>query len=397
MAEKSKPDNPAKDGELGPAGQTAPVPGAAVKAEGKPQTPAGESKGPAAPARKTPDTGQPDKPRRTGRVPMLVAVVALIVALAALGGGGWLYQQHELLSARVGEVGREAQARYEELGSHAAIKSLDERTRLLAERVAARFAKVDESLQRTDEALRNAAQEQIRDQRGWRLAEVDYVLRIAVHRLLLLEDIDGAIAALQTADQQLHRLGSPVFIPLRERLNADVRALRKVERPDLPGIAIKLDGLRDVVYELPPRTVAMALQTASAEAEAPLDGLWKLFKHLPVVIKRNQEPLRAPPVRYAPESHARTLEATLGAAQTAALRADKAEYTRLMGVAAQTLREHFEPQSQRVGDTLQEIETLAGASLSAKLPDITGAFALLDELRTRAEGGSAGKTEEAAQ
>jgi hypothetical protein len=52
-----------------------------------------------------------------------------------------------------------------------------------------------------------------------------------------------------------------------------------------------------------------------------------------------------------------------------------------MAVAAATVREHFEPQSHLVTDTLREIETLAGASLAAELPDITGSFALLDELR----------------
>ncbi|MDH3450893.1 MAG: uroporphyrinogen-III C-methyltransferase, partial [Gammaproteobacteria bacterium] len=216
---------------------------------------------------------KPAKAADRSRAPVLLAGIALIVALAALGGAAWLYQENAKLTGRLNDVDRSAQTRFEELASHDAIKKLDERTRLLAERVAARFAKIDESLQRTDETLRSAAEEQIRDQRGWRLAEIDYVLRIAAHRLMLLQDIDGAIAALQTADRQLHQLGSPVFIPLRERLDADMRALRTVQRPDIPGVAIRIDGLMDVVYELPPRSVPSGFQTAGVDSEAGFDGV----------------------------------------------------------------------------------------------------------------------------
>lgn len=384
MEEENKPQSGApQDDELS-AGDT---PATAIEQElapapGKTPEKAAEVDDSPPPARKSQEipAEEPRKPRDQRHAPVLLAGVALVVALAALGGAVWLHQQNTELSARLSDVDRGAQARYEQLASHAAVKELDERTRLLAERVAARFAKIDESLQRTDEALRSAAEEQIRDERGWRLAEIDYVLRIAAHRLLLLQDIDGAIAALQTADLQLHHLGSPVFISLRERLDADMRALRAVQRPDIPGVAIKIDGLMDVVYELPPRIATGDFQTAGADVEAPLDGVWEFVSRF-VTVRRNQELVRAPPVRYAPENHARTLVATLRAAQTAALRADTSEYGRLMAVAAATVREHFEPGSQLVTDTLREIETLAGASLTAALPDITGSFVLLDELR----------------
>jgi uroporphyrin-3 C-methyltransferase len=377
MEEENKPQSGApQDGKLSTSDQPVPnkqpAPAPDKSAEKKDTVPAGETQ--PKPAQK------PRKPADRQRAPILLAGGALFVALAALGGAGWLFQQNTDLAARLNDVDRGAQTRYEQLASHAAIKGLDERTRLLAERVAARFEKIDKSLQRTDEALRSAAEEQIRDERGWRLAEIDYVLRIAAHRLMLLQDIDGAIAALETADRQLHQLGSPVFIPLRERLDADMRALRAVQRPDIPGVAIKIDGLMDTVYELPPRTANGDFQTAGTDVEAPLDGVWELVSRF-VTVKHNQEPVRSPPVHYAPENHARTLVATLRAAQTAALRADGSEYARLMAVAAATVREHFEPQSHLVTDTLREIETLAGASLAAELPDITGSFALLDELR----------------
>ena len=136
----------------------------------------------------------------------------------------------------------------------------------------------------------------------------------------------------------------------------------------------------DVVYELPPRTVEPGVQLASTDVEAPLEGLWKLVDRF-VKVKRNDEPLRAPPIRYAPENHARLLVATFDAAREAALRSDKSEYTRLMNVATMTLTDYFDLEAPLVGETLRETETLAGASLSAELPDITGSFALLEKLR----------------
>lgn len=394
MAEQSKPQGDAADS-------------GKVSDESARKTEPEQQSAAAKPAEKVADTKSPQQtPARTAapkpkpttaqagggsRASMALTVVALVIALAALAGAGWLYQQNMELTTRLSDVDRDARARFDALASHDAIKGLDERTRLLAERVAARFAKIDESLQSTNEALRSASEEQIRDQRGWRLAEIDYVLRIAAHRLMLLQDIDGAIAALQTADRQLHQLGSPVFIPLREQLNDDIRALRAVQRPDIPGVAIRLDGLIDAAYELPPRSVPTGFQTTSSDAAGALTGVWEKLQRF-VVIKRNEEPLRAPPIRYAPENHARTLAATLGAAQTAALRTDTAEYRRLLASAGQSLRDNFDPASQLVTDTLREVEALSGVAITAELPDITGAFALLDELRS---GG--GEAEETAQ
>ncbi len=406
MADESKlsggggPQKGAPGGAKGgaaPTGATDPAktPKPGEKAAGSPLKAESAAKDPSkgGPPAKDPLKGKtPAAPKPRGsRVSLVISVVALIVALAALGGGGWLFLQGRTLAEQHARHVQDAGVRWAQLADQTAIKSLDERTRTLAERAAARFEGLDKRISGLDQAMRDAAARQVRDERGWRLAEVEYILRIASHRLRLLQDVAGAIAALQTADRQLQTLTSPVFIPLREQIERDLGALRQVEQPDLPGIAIRLAALIDAVPELAPLARAAPEPEETGSVAGATSGFLKTLQRF-VVIKRNEQPVNAPALRYAPVSHARLLSTTLRAAQGAALAANEAEYRRLVNGARETLQQHFDMGRDSSLRFAERLENLAAAPLVVALPDITASFVMLEQLRSKGAG-----SEEAAQ
>ena len=90
------------------------------------------------------------------------------------------------------------------------------------------------------EALVSLYQDKRGSNEDWALAEVEYLLIIAMHRLLLEEDVMTALAAMEAADLRLKDLGNPGLLPVRQQLATDINQLRSVNLADIAGMAIYL-------------------------------------------------------------------------------------------------------------------------------------------------------------
>ncbi|MFK8027506.1 MAG: uroporphyrinogen-III C-methyltransferase [Gammaproteobacteria bacterium] len=81
-----------------------------------------------------------------------------------------------------------------------------------------------------------------RGQNGWMLKEVEHVLRMSQHRLLLDRDFDGALAGLKAADQRLNDIHDVRLIPIRQSIAKQTRTLDQFPHPDYTGIQLRLDN-----------------------------------------------------------------------------------------------------------------------------------------------------------
>ncbi len=94
-----------------------------------------------------------------------------------------------------------------------------------------------------------------RDRQGsnedWAIAEIEYLLIIAMQRLILEEDVSTALAAMEAADLRLKNLGNPGLLPLRQQLATDMNLLRSVNLADTVGMAIYLADMVDLSADLP--------------------------------------------------------------------------------------------------------------------------------------------------
>ena len=88
-------------------------------------------------------------------------------------------------------------------------------------------------------------------QRDWLIAEAEYLIKLANHRIVLASDVSTGIQALQAADDRLLEVGNPKFIPLRKALAIDIQKLNAVPKLDIVGISLKLNALQLQIESLP--------------------------------------------------------------------------------------------------------------------------------------------------
>ena len=85
----------------------------------------------------------------------------------------------------------------------------------------------------------------------WALAEVEQILAVASQQLQLAGNVQGAIIALQNADQRVARTERPQFIGLRRAIAKDLERLRALPAVDLAGNALRIDSIVGMVDSLP--------------------------------------------------------------------------------------------------------------------------------------------------
>ncbi len=86
----------------------------------------------------------------------------------------------------------------------------------------------------------------------WRVAEAEYLMRLANHRLSLSSDLKSAAAALQAADTRLRDTLDPGWNGVRDILAQEISTLQSTpiarlewaERPVINGLIEQVDGLR---------------------------------------------------------------------------------------------------------------------------------------------------------
>jgi uncharacterized protein HemX len=99
-----------------------------------------------------------------------------------------------------------------------------------------------------------------RGQNGWMLKEVEHVLRMSQHRLLLDRDFDGALAGLKAADQRLNDINDVRLILIRQSIAKQIQALNQFPHPDYTGIQLQLDN---TIAELKNGLLKQATQQAT--------------------------------------------------------------------------------------------------------------------------------------
>jgi uroporphyrin-3 C-methyltransferase len=356
-----------------------------AKAKGSDKSTSAKSDGPP-PADTGTDDPPPPAPRGQGAA-LLIATLAFLLALGVGAALFYLWQQGEDLRAsqalQLERMATELQTRGETLSRLDSRLDGEMSSREgLAEGMNTRLGTVEQGLTRLQDRS-------TRQERGWQLAEVKHLQRMASHRLRLMDDPDGAVRALQAADEVLAELGDPRLLPVREALAGEIQALEDLDRPDIPGLALRLERLASDLRPIPLKGQAPLgaerqdiLDTGAPDATAPW---WQrayaevraaLAEH--VSIRRHAEPIRGLPDAEVELFLRQLLTLRVEAARLALLRRDDAEYQRHLSAAAELLDEHFDAQ---IGASVRErLETLKAVTLRPPAPDISGSFTRLDEL-----------------
>lgn len=340
-----------------------------------------------------PDTGeQPDAgdgvgtdERRHGGGRAWLTTLFLFILLAVTAGASG-YFILELKRARVADQS-EIQSLRDRLDalqqSHA---SLMENSR----RLGSRLTRTDDQLTGILHNL-NSLQRQRGEDAGWQLAEINYLLRIASHRLALVGDVDTVLAVLQSADAGLREIPDPALIPVREQLIADMNRLKSVPETDFTGLALALGDLAERADQLPLNPGAPA-----EEARTPVDDLaetenrwnrfarsiWQELKSLLVISRTERQSMALLAPRERLFLH-RNLRLQLEAARLALLIRDGDQLRESANSCLDWLNEYFDTGDNRVRNALEILERAAGADLRQPAPSINGTLNAFDEYLAR--------------
>lgn len=230
-----------------------------------------------------------------------------------------------------------------------------------------------------------------RTRTDWLLAEAEYLLRIANQRLLIEQDIRGALAALNAADQVLRETDDVGAYPVREQLAREIMALRTVTDVDRTGLYLQLEAARETVTQLTDQAVIGGGQPApdsdqNAGESAPdtepgtaarawqriTDSLGQM-----VSIRRLDEPVK-PLLSPDQSAWARlNLQLMLEQAELAVLRGHEDLYRQALDKAVISLETWFDNTDNRVAALRDTLAGLSDREVNPELPDISESLALL--------------------
>lgn len=361
--ENSKPTEEPKAAKKAKAAETKPAkPDAAAKTEIKVEAKVEKKK----PAKKP----RPEKPSASGSH---LAKLALLSSLIIAAGIYYLWREHtNALHSQEQQL----------IQLQTVVKDQAEAQQQFDQAVKGELGTLHERQQ----ALKDAVTELLRTSRHlrheWLVAEAEYLVNLAGHRLILARDANTAITALQAADDRLREAGDPSLIVLRKALAEDINALKAISLPDTAGLSLTLSTMVQDVDDLPLLTPEP--ETAARQPSAPTKpsienwrelpaAMWEDMKKL-VIIRDHQGPIKP---LLSPEQHfflSQNLKLQLEQARLALLNGENAIYHERLTTVNTWLHNWFDLEHNRTVHMLDRLKELQAIDVQPSLPELTRTY-----------------------
>ncbi len=329
---------------------------------------------------------QSDKPAKSGRIfPLFLFLVFLsIVAAAAFYGWQFFLNYQQQVQAQIGDLQTQIQQRPTRA-------QLDSSVQPLARSVGqtdGRLSSIEQQQQDLLESTQNLYELYGRDENGWKLAEVEYLMSIAQHKLVLENDFEGAAKTLLAASDLIAELADPGLLPVRVEINEEVAQLKTRVRPDLVGMTLLLSRLGRQISTLKPgyqtkvvTTIDQSTgQSETVDPERPISQRLEEFFTSLVTIKSAQ-----PKVEQLTQTLvidvAEKLEENLKLTRWTVLERDAVQYQRLMEENVSLFREYYDLEDAANADFFESLLKLQQSAIKPQLPDISGSLRLLKQLQ----------------
>ncbi|WP_185267215.1 uroporphyrinogen-III C-methyltransferase [Halopseudomonas xiamenensis] len=322
----------------------------------------------------------PAKARKTTGGGRGVGLLALLVAAAALGLSGWQwYQTQQSGQAQQQQL----ENRLTELANTQRQNQSSAEQRLQGLPVAEEWQQLQRltaDLQRSQQALSQRLDTLQGDARAdWKLAEAEYLLRLASLRLLAAQDVASARELLEAVDDILQTQPDSGVFAVREQLARYQTQLEALPLVDRSGLFLKLAALHDQVAEL----VALPVPVFDPDEVTPEEEfedrlarrtrgermLMRLERYVRVDFQRGK--VITPLLDEAEMQRVRrTLQLTLEQAQWAVLRGEGEIYRDSLERAGGMLEQFFELDNPQVRAVQSRLMQLAGERVSVTAPDL---------------------------
>jgi len=338
---------------------------------------------------KTPPYKKPDEVSPPATFHKSIIVASLIISVIALGSSGWLFYQSKQDNTQVTIAALKIQQ-----DSFDAELNTYNKTHLQITKLADQVTQSEQSTKQQTSLLQTQQTEQRKQLQSlgnrirqinnaskddWKLAEAEYLIRLANQRLLLESDINGAETLLSNADSILADLEDPIFFEARKAIAKDIQSLKSTNHFDLEGRYLQLSALYDQVNQLPQREPskkwlainkkeqANKLEQATAQVGSTFANMWNALKSL-VVINYNHKPIKSllPPAEY--QELVTGLQLQIDVAQVALVKGETSIYQKALSRIAHAITDHFDTHSQMVIAFMTSLTALQQVNPAPELP-----------------------------
>lgn len=238
--------------------------------------------------------------------------------------------------------------------------------------------------------------------KDWLIAEAEYLIKLANHRLLLEKDISTSIAMLNSADERLREISDPALITMRKHLAEDIGALQAVPQPDITGMSLAISALIMNIEKLPlstpdPKTIKHKIESEAKENQGDRSGellttLWQDIKDLVVMRDHSQpvRPLLTPGQRY---FLTQNLRLQLEQVRYALLHGNSAIYKERISVSQDWIGDYFDAEATITKTMLEKLADLIKQDISPPIPDINSSYNAILDYRARIVRGNSSSVE----
>ncbi len=221
----------------------------------------------------------------------------------------------------------------------------------------------------------------------WKIAEAEYLLRLANQRVLLERNSGNAVALAQNVDEILRDLNDPDLFPVRKALASEMSELTLAGDIDREGVYLRLLALSEQIEKLPLIEPLGSTEEIWPEDEPQEnDSLWvKTKRGFMNVLKKFSHHLRVRdhsqpvPAILAPDNQIylkQNMRLMLEQAQAALLREEAQVYQSSLQKAQEWLKTYFPLNTQSVA-AQAELADLQNVIITQSLPNFAESTALL--------------------
>lgn len=333
----------------------------------------------------TPDhPSSPPAPKSGLRSLGYFILFATVVGLVAFSGALYVWKDANLDNQRVYERLDNLEGRLNKLNN-----LYEQQSALLQaqEETAAALSSMARDQEQMARNYANLAGQVHGGRRHWQLTEIEQLMLIANDRLNLHNDINGALQALNIANQRLGRVAEPRLLKVRQELINEIAALKAVPQIDLQAIVLQLNSLVGQADEWPLSSDIPGTYQASTNPQAssstPTSGWQRFSQRLLTAIqgmftirKESQSliPLLPPAQEYFLRQN---LELKLESARLAVMRRDTTSFRSAMDAAQGWLKTYYAQDDPSVVAAVQSLSDLRRIELRWELPDISASLGLM--------------------
>lgn len=247
--------------------------------------------------------------------------------------------------------------------------------------------------------MEKAEQQQVRlanliegGRRHWQVIEVEQLMLIANDRLQLHHDSEGALHALNIANQRIGDLSEPRLLATREKLAQEIAALKAVPKVDVEALTLQLTSLINRVPDLPMATDLPSHYQNQVRKNGAMDsghtGWRRLLENMLTAargmleVRHAERPLvpLLPPEQYF--FLQQNLMLKLETARLALLQRDTASYRSTLDAAREWIKAFYNQSDTGVESALVEVREMSSQDLEWEQPDISGSLKLLRRYMT---------------